>query len=307
MGSTVANSVISLFFIMLVGLYAQRKGIITPEINKGINNILLSISLPMLILSSFMTSFDDGLKDNLYNAFLFSFIAYVIVTIGSILLTIPIKGREKSVIKFSSIFTNTAFMGLPLLNAIFGSEGIIYGAVFNMFFNLYVFTYGVILFKGAKKGNETRKYIIDIIKNPVIISVFIGLVIMILSLKVPANLENSIRLIGSMTTPLSMISIGFIFGRVKIREHLRDWTIYYAIFIKLIIMPLLMIIFFKLVDNTSVVATSIVVLMALPTATMASIFAERFDNQVEYTTIIVVSTTLLSIITIPIMVGLFSR
>lgn len=304
MGTTVVNSVISLFLIMLVGVYTQRKGIITNEINKGINNILINISLPMLILSSFMTSFEEGMLGKVYSAFFYSFMALFIVFIATQIIVIPIKGPKKSVIKFANIFTNTGFVGMPLLDAIYGPEGVIYGAAFSLFFNLFVFTYGLTLYKGLGKGNQIRKQVLDVFKNPVIIAIFLGIIIMFMSIDLPLPLENSAKLIGSMTTPLSMISIGFIFARVRIREYLKDWTIYYSIFTKLILMPLLLIIFFKIIGLTGNVANSIVIQMALPTATLASIFAERFDNQAEYTTIIVVATTLLSMITIPIMVGI---
>lgn len=304
MGTTVVNSVISLFLIMLVGVYTQRKGIITNELNKGINNILINISLPMLILSSFMTSFEEDMMGKVYSAFIYSFIALFIVFIASQIIVIPIKEPKKSVLKFANIFTNTGFVGIPLLDAIYGPEGVIYGAAFSLFFNLFVFTYGLTLFKGLGKDKQIRKQILDVFKNPVIIAIFLGIIIMFNSINLPLPLENSAKLIGSMTTPLSMISIGFIFARVRIREYLKDWTIYYSVFTKLILMPLLIIIFFKIIGITGKVANSIVIQMALPTATLASIFAERFDNQAEYTTIIVVATTLLSMITIPIMVGI---
>lgn len=306
MGGTVVNSVISLFLIMLVGVYAQRKGIINSEINKGINNILVNISLPMLILSSFMTNFEDGMIGQVYSAFFYSFIALFIVFIASQIVAFPIKGPRKSVIKFANIFTNTGFLGMPLLDAIYGPEGVIYGAAFSLFFNLLLFTYGLTLYKGLGKGNQIRKQILDIFKNPVIIAIFLGVIIMFMSIDLPIALENSAKIIGSMTSPLSMISIGCIFARVRFREYLKDWTIYYSIISKLIIMPFLIIVFFNIVDFTGNVANSIVIQMALPTATLGSIFAERFENQAEYTTIIIVATTLVSMITIPIMVGILS-
>ncbi len=306
MESVVITAVTSLFMIMLIGVYTQRRGIISPEVNKGLNIILVNISLPMLIMSSFMTSFDNGLMENIQRAFLFSFIAYLIVIIVTQILAIPIKGSKKNVVKFANIFTNGGFMGIPILYAIYGAEGVIYGAVLSMFFNILVFTYGIILYKGIDKDKDIKKQIVDIIKNPVMIATVLGLVIMFFSIKLPTALVNSIKYVGSMTTPLSMITIGYILGRVKIKEHLKDWTIYYVNFTKLIIMPLLIIMFFKLIGHTSNVANSVIIQMALPTATLASIFSERFEKEVEYSTIIVVTTTLLSMITIPIIVGLFA-
>lgn len=305
MSEIVINSVISLFLIMMVGVYSYKKGIITNEVNRGINNILVNISLPMLILSSFMTSFEENMIDNVKMAFLLSVIALILVFVVSNLLALGIKGSKKNAFIFCNIFTNTGFIGIPLLNAIYGSEGVIYGAAYSMFFNLSVFTYGMMLYKGFDKENNLLKEVFGVFKNPVILAVFAGMAVMFLSIPVPSNIQNSVKLIGSMTTPLSMMSIGFILGQVKLRDYLGDWSLYYGLVTKLIILPLIIIMFFRTIGNTSTVANAIVFQTALPAATLASIFADRFNKERDYTTIFVVSSTLLSMVTIPIIVGVF--
>lgn len=99
-----------------------------------------------------------------------------------------------------------------------------------------------------------------------------------------------------------MIVVGVTLSDVKIKNLLNDWTIYYASIIKLIIMPIILIYFFKLIGATSIVTNTVVLLNAMPTATLASIFAEKYDKELEFTTIIVVITTLLSVITIPLII-----
>ncbi len=307
MREIVTNSVVSLFLIMMVGVFSYRMGIITNEVNRGINNILVKISLPMLILSSFMTTFEDNMMDNVKMAFLYSIVALFLVFVASNILALGIKGNKKNAFIFCNIFTNTGFIGIPILNAIYGSEGVIYGAAYSMFFNLFVFTYGMMLYKGFDKGDKFWKQIFEVFKNPVIVAVFIGIAVMFFSIPVPSNIQNSIKLIGSMTTPLSMMSIGFILGQVKLKDYLGDWTLFYGLIIKLILLPLIIILFFRAIGNTSTVANAIVFQTALPAATLASIFADRFNKEREYTTIFVVTSTLLSMLTIPIIVGIFFK
>lgn len=304
MFSTVINSVISLFLILLIGIYGSKKKIITPSINKGLTDILINLTLPLLIISSFMISFNEDMRANLYKAFLISPITFFILFIISKVLVIPIKGNKKRVLNFSNIFMNTGFIGFPLLNAIFGAEGVVYGSVFNMFFNLFVWSYGVMLFKGYNEQKNLKNEILSVLKHPTIISVFIGLIIMIFSIRLPNVIHSSVKLVGDITGPLSMIVVGVNLTSVNFKEHLKDWTIYYGTLIKLVIMPIIIILIFKIMGEDSMVANSIIVQVAMPTATLASIFAEKYNNELEYSTIMVVITTLLSVVTIPLIVGI---
>ncbi|WFA09150.1 AEC family transporter [Tissierella sp. Yu-01] len=306
MFTTVINSVISLFFILLVGVYGSKKKIITPSINKGLTDILINLTLPLLIISSFMISFNDDMRTNLYKAFILSPITFFVLFILSKVLVIPIKGDKKKVLNFSNIFTNTGFIGFPLLNAIYGAEGVVYGSVFNMFLNLFVWSYGVMLFRGYESRKNLKNEILTVLKHPTIISVIIGLIIMITSIRVPNVIHSSVNLIGDITGPLSMIVVGVNLTNVNFKKHLRDWTIYYGTFVKLIIMPMIIILVFEILGESSIVSDSIIVQVAMPTATLASIFAEKYNKALEYSTIMVVITTLLSVVTIPLIVGMLN-
>lgn len=304
MVSTVFNSVISLFLIMIVGVYGSKKGIITFELNNGLINILLNIALPFMVISSFMFTFDESIKSNVVKAFFYSLITYLILITVSYILVLPIKGDKKTIIHFSNVFTNTGYIGFPVLNAIYGPEGVVYGSIFNMFFVLFLWTYGVFLFKGKNEKGELKKEIIKTLSNPSIIAVEIGVGIMVLELKIPDILFTSIKSVGGITGPLSMIIIGAILSKVKFRDHLKDWTLYYGIATKLIILPAVLYIISILINDRSIVANAVIIIASMPAASMTSIFAESYNKEKDYAAIIVLTTTILSLITIPLLVNI---
>ena len=306
MVSTVINSVISLFLIMLVGIYASKKKIVTPDINKGLTNLLVNITLPALILSSFMTKFDEQMKGNVYQAFYYSLISFVIIFFISYIFVLPIKGPKKDIINFSNIFPNTGFLGFPILNVVYGSEGVVYGAAYSMFFNFFVFSYGMMLFRGFGRDNNLKKELSNVLKHPAIIAVFIGIIIMLFSLEIPEIVYSSLKLVGNITGPLSMIVVGVTLSSVNLKNYFKDWTIYYGTVIKLIIMPLILTYIYKLIDAQSIVTNTIILQTAMPTATLASIFAEQYNKKMDYATIVVVMTTLFSILTIPLIIKVLS-
>ena len=297
--SVIVNGVISLFLIILVGVYAAKKRIITKEINKGLTNILLKITLPCLVVSSFIFDLSDELKDNIIRCFIYSPLVLIISIVISYILLIPIKGEKKIIIQFANVFSKCGFIGFPIVFSIYGNEGVIYASIFNLFFTAFLWTYGVILFNGKMKREDIKKVLL----NPAIVAVFIGLIIMIFGFDIPSVLSSTLDLVGNMTSPLSMIIVGVILGNAKIISYLKDKTIYYSAFLKLIIMPCILILISKLLKDTSLVIKTLIIVTAMPAAAMTSILAESFDKESEYSAVIVFITTLFSVITFPILLN----
>lgn len=297
--SLIIESIISLFLIILVGVYGSKKGIITSKVNRGLIEILLRIILPFMIFSSFAFSFNDSVKSNVTKTFYYSIIAYIIIIFVSLILTRPIKSQKRTIIHFSNVFTNTGYIGFPILNAIYGPEAVIYGSIFNMFFVLFLWTYGIMIFKGNMKRDELKKEIKKALLNPSVVAVYLGIIMMIFDIQLPHVILSSIDSVGGMTGPLSMIIVGAMFSKVKIRDNLKDWTMYYGIFTKLILIPTILCLISIIIDDKSIVANSVIILAAMPSAAMTPIFAENFNILKDYATVIMIATTLLSVITLP--------
>lgn len=303
MTATVTKSIVSLFLIIFVGVYANKKNIITPEINRSLINILLEVILPLMIIGSFMTSYDDNIAGNLRTAFYYSFVTYIVLIFISTILALPIKGDKKRVFYFANIFTNTGFIGIPILSVLYQSEGIIYGSIFNLFLNIFVWTYGVFIFRGSSRNKGLIYDTKEILKKPPILAVVFGILIMLTKIQVPEVIVSSIKSIGNMTGPLSMIVVGGIFTRSEIFKNIRDWTIYYGLLIKLIIIPAIFYGISLVIDDSSTLAKSIIIMVALPTGALTSIFAYKYNLGEEYAAAILLMTTLFSIVTLPLLVG----
>lgn len=295
--TVIINKVISLFLIMIIGVYGNKRKIITPTINKGLTNILLEITLPCLVVSSFIFDMDDELKNNIIKCFIYSPIVFIITILISYIALFPIKSDKKIIMQFANVFSNCGFIGFPIIYSIFEGEGVIYASIFNMFFTIALWTYGIILFN----GNIDKKDFKKVFLNPSIIAVIIGLIIMIFRINIPQVLYSTLDLVGGMTAPLSMIIVGVILGNANICSYLRDFTIYYSSILKLLVLPFVLIIISKIINDNSIVAKTLIILTAMPAAAMTSILAEKFNKEKEYSAVIVFITTLFSLITFPIL------
>lgn len=304
--SAITESVLSLFIIILVGVYGSKKGIITKDLNKGLTNILIKIALPFMIVSSFMFTYDDTIKSNVLKTFYYSLGAYALMAAVSFIMLLPVKRDKKTVLHFANIFVNTGYVGFPVLNSIFGAEGVIYGSIFNLFFVILVWTYGLMLYRGNLEKGYLKKEIISLLFNPSIIALIIGIVFMVFNIKIDGALLQSVKSIANITGPLSIIIIGVILSDVKIKHHLKDWTVYYGIVIKLLFIPTAVFFISLILGDSSKAVYSVIIMTAMPASTMTSIFAEMYDKEKEFAAVIVSATTLISLITVPVLIKLIA-
>lgn len=293
---TVLNKIISLFLIILIGAYGTRKNIINEEVNKGLRKILLEITLPLLVINSFSFEFNEGMGQNVLISFIYSVAFMVVGAIISYIFLFPFKGEKKKILHFANVFSNCGFIGFPIINSIYGAEGVVYTSIFNMVFTIALWTYGVMIFSDKMSKENIKKVLL----NPAIIAVYLGIPMMLFNIELPPFLIDTTKIVGDMTAPISMIIVGSILSKVKIKDVFKEFSAYYGSLIKLIIIPLVLLGIKKVLNDDSIIINTIIVVQAMPAAAMTSIFAADFNKEKEYSAIIVFITTLLSIITIPI-------
>lgn len=292
----VLNKIISLFLIILIGVYGSKKNIINEEINKGLRRILLEVTLPLLVINSFSFEFSNGMGKNVLTAFIYSITFMALGAIISYIFLFPFKGEKKKILHFANVFSNCGFIGFPIINSIYGAEGVVYTSIFNMVFTIALWTYGVMIFSDKMSKENIKKVLV----NPAIIAVYIGIPIMLFNIKLPSFLLDTTKIVGDMTAPISMIIVGSILSKVRIKDVFKEISIYYEALIKLIIIPLILFLIKIIIKDNTTVINTIIVLQAMPAAAMTSIFAADFNKEKEYSAKVVFITTLLSIITIPI-------
>lgn len=296
----VFNQILSLFLIILVGFYGRKRSIIDDTLTNGLSRMLLEITTPLLIISSFNYDGNSSLAKNTIKAFIYGILIFIITPFMVKPLLTKIEKGKRNILQFAIVFSNCGFMGIPITAAVLGEEAVIYASIFNMCFNLFIWTYGVTLFTDAASFKEAKK----LLKNPGIIAVFIGLLLTVFSVKLPIVLYNTISLVGHLTTPISMIIIGSLLASIDFKVVIKDKTIYYGAFIKLIIIPAVLYGISLLISDNSLVMRTYVLIQAMPAGATTSLFAERFNKEKEYSAFVVSFSTLLSIITIPMIIAL---
>ncbi|MGI6622276.1 MAG: AEC family transporter [Clostridiaceae bacterium] len=300
---TIFNQVAILFVILLIGLVAGKYKIIDSTGTKKLSEVLLFVTSPMMVLNSFFIEFS---KERIVN------VLWIIGTgigmfIISIFLSKVIYGKFEEkivpVLRFTAIFSNCGYMGLPLLYAVFGSEGVFYGSFYIVTFHTVLWSYGYMMYGGKE---SKAKIIKRLLINPSIIALYIGLIIFLFSISVPETIMGAVRAVGDMTMPLSMLIIGGIMSSTKLLAVFSDWRVYLSSLIRLIVMPLLYFAITYLLGVPSLPIAVMVTLLAMPAAANTTIFAEMFDKDAVFASKCVTVSTILSIITAPIIISTFA-
>jgi predicted permease len=183
---------------------------------------------------------------------------------------------EKRIMITCTVFANTGFVGFPLMEALYGSYGLLLAAVFNLCYNLFFYTYAVYLF-----SKKPRFALLDMFKSSVSVASIVAIIMFIIPWRMPGFISDTFKLIGDMTVPMSMIVMGSMLASVNIKKLLTDKKAYVVSALRLIVLPALVMGAVLLISNWVTIAPetkSVVVLMcALPCGSMNVIFAENYE------------------------------
>lgn len=299
----ISTQVSVLFILLLIGFVLKKTNIMSDELGKGLSTLIIYATLPALVITSMNYEFS---KDMLSNSLMILFIGFFIYS-GTILLSILFtkifhtQNPQTGVYKFLIIFSNVGFMGYPVVELVFGKIGVFYAAIFNLWFNVLLWTVGVFLVN----SNDNKIRIKSLI-NPGTISVIIGFTLFIFSIKLPQPLYISLNKLGSTTTPMSMLVVGSLLGDAKFKEIFLNTKLIVISLLRLFIIPITILLILSLFDLNEMIIGIPVLICAMPCAANCAIFARRYDSDYRLASQGVFLSTLMSIFTIPLIIYLLS-
>lgn len=292
----VLGQVSTLFLMMAVGYAMGKWKKITVAGTMEMSSLLLYVISPCIIIDSFQTDYNPSLLRTLAVGALVELVFFFLYAMIVKLFFRKEDDDTRISFRFGSMYGNTGFMGLPLIQAIMGDEALIFAVVSLMVFNVVVWSHGYMMMNGSSKGLSLKK----IFLTPGLLAVVVGVPLFLAQITLPGPLHTAVKYIGSMNTPLAMVVIGAQMARADIRSLLRDIKLFEASAIKLVLIPIFTAIVLLPLRHDPLLYTATVILAGAPTAGITSMFAERFGRAPERTAELVSLSTLLSILTLPI-------
>lgn len=229
-----AQQVAVLFLLIFTGAAATKAGILRSEGKQTLSGLLVNVVVPAMILNSYQMEFSMEILRNLLAAFGLSVLAILLGTGVTVLLTARRKDSRASIFRFACIFSNAAYMGFPLISALFGAEGLLYASAYVTVFNLLLWTLGYGLVSGKASARELGR---SLLHTPVLYAMVIGLTIYLLQLPLPSLIVQPLQLLGGMNTPLSMLITGMLIGSGNLRTILADRQIWQLAGVRMLLIP----------------------------------------------------------------------
>lgn len=298
----VFQTMLKLFLLLILGFVLFKCHIFDEYTNKKISALIVNVASPMLIISSIagVEGSNKSIVFLMIGAGILMYIGFIIL--GKIINRIfPFPKKDWPVYECMVVFANTGFMGYPVLLDVFGQEAVFYASLIHMAFNFFVYTYAIMC---LTKGDDSEfKLNFKQLLTPGIILIFAGIFIYLFDIQLPSVLMDTINSVGSLTAPLSMMMIGSSLAVYPIKDSFTDWRSYVFAFVRLMIVPFVTMIMCRLLHIDAYYANITIITNAMPVGSMVLMLATQYNANVKIVTRNIVVSTLLSVITIPIVVA----
>ncbi len=323
----VIYNVAILFLMMVPGIIVKKANLAGEGFGKGLSNLILYIAQPALIFLAYVRPYDKNVLLNSLWVLLFSLVAHFIFAGVAYMSFKKAPDKAKRMLRFATIFSNAAFMGIPLIEAVLGAECVIYASIYNISFNLFLWTLGVyICTEGrdldgdgdhdendrALARSHSQASLKKALLHPVTLAAALGLVFFLTPIDgyVPSLVTESLTMLKNLVAPLSMVVIGIRLADIDLRGTFNNKNLYIFLGLRHVALPLVLVALFRLcmlflpIGETVYMVT--VIMAATPAASSATMFAEKYDCDAAYVSKLVAISTILSIATLPLIIFIAS-
>lgn len=298
------QQIVQLFLMIFMGYLIVKTGLVRDDDSKVLSKIILYLIVPCVIINAFQVDYTTDTVKGLLIAFAASVMTQVIL-----LVVISVAGKllHLNEVEVASVYySNSGNLIVPIVTFILGQEWVLYGCVFMSVQLVFLWTH-------CKKiiSREASYDWKKIILNINMISIFIGVILFFTGIRLPEIIRNTLASVGTMIGPASMIVTGMLFAGMNLKQIFANKRVYFITFLRLIAVPLIALVLIKLSNLASFSADGnkimLIVFLAIitPSASTVTQMCQVYGNDSKYASAINVMTTLLSIITMPVMVMLF--
>ncbi len=297
---------ITLFAIVIVGYVAGKLNYLGGDFDRQLSSVVINITCPALILSSAM---NGELPDRqlILPLLGISIITYTILAGAAFIIPryLTNKRTDEGAIGFALMFGNVGFMGYPVVASIFGHQAVFYAAVLNVVNTFAVFTVGTMLITGKSDVEESR-FQKKVLYSTPMLSAYLTMLIVAMGIdNIPEIISQPLTMIGNITVPAALMIIGSSMSNLSLKTMLGNRSVYATTAMRLAIIPIFIYYLCKVLGFSPIVVNINTVVIAMPVATYGTILCLKYKKDATFMTEVTFITTLVSMITIPLLVLIF--
>lgn len=299
--SIIISQMIQLFLILFLGYFLFKIGLFNKDMNQRLTKLLLNVTLPATILNSVLSQTEHLPENSVLMTFVIAIIMYLALPFISFLLVkiLRLPKDDQGMYIFMSTYGNIGFMGFPVIEAVFGTEAIFYAAIFNILFHISCFSAGIwmIHYGTSQKASMNWRKLI----SPSTVFSVAAVIIYLLDLHFPSVLSDTVHTVGVITTPLAMMLIGSTLATMNMREIFGDRHVYPFAAVRQFILPLLLWPLLSGLITDPYLLGITFVLFIMPVANTSVLFATEYHGNEQLAAKTVFITTIMTVITVPLL------
>lgn len=281
-----------MFLLILFGYLLAKKEILNASGTQQIANMLTIYITPTILIMSFQQEYE---REQLKGLFITMGVGFLLIASRILVNQVALK-KEARIDHYAAVFSNSAFMGIPLVMAVLGYEGVFYMTAYMTATTLSQWTYGIYTLSGDRNLITPRRAFF----NPATTGALIGLLLYVLQIRLPFILSEALYTIGNLNTPLAMILLGSYVASSKLRAVFLSYKAYWVSLLRLVILPVIGLgILWLLPIDDYLILMVLSIASCAPIAVNTALFSQIYGGDYEYGARLVILSTLLSIITMP--------
>lgn len=299
---SLCRRMVMLFFCMACGFCAAKGGVMDTQSNKKLSALVVNVANPMQILASALTGerlLSTGQTLRLAGLIALIYLALIALSFPAVRL-LRVRDAERGLYRFMFIFSNTGFLGYPVVESLLGSGAAFYVTIFVLFFQLFCWSYGASLMRGAARFRFQWK----VLRQPCVAASLAAFAVYLSGWQPPALLHQTVKYVGDITSPVVMLIVGCSLAQMRFKQIFGSWQIYALSALKLAAVPLLAYAVLRHVLTNEFALCVLTVLLCMPIATNTTILSYQYGADETAASSGVFVSTLLSLLTIPLMMKL---
>lgn len=286
---------LSLIVYLVVGIICYRLKIITAANRKQFIRFILSILMPCMVFNSFKSVTIEMIREGSLALLISLAVCLVTSIIGRyIFFNVPMDRRN--IMRYGTLINNAGFAGLPVVDSMFGSSGLILASIFLIPIRIFMWSAGITMLSAEKQS--ALNVLIKLLKNPSIVAVFLGIFRGMLEIKLPEFLDTALISMSNAVSPMAMIAVGSIIATIRIKGLIDKDVLLFTV-IRLGVIPISTLVITKFLGFSSMLIGVSTILTAMPAATTTALLAAQYNSDELFASRLVFVTTVLSIITSP--------
>ncbi len=300
---TIFQQMLMLLLMMVIGYIMEKKYLLGENSAAVMSKIVLNVTLPAQIITSFSIEGADISAAAVGKTLGFSALVYAFyfAVAWAFVRLLRAPREQRGTYEYMVIFGNVGFMGFPLITAVFGADKLVYAVLFNIVFNLLVFSVGIQMIAGGGEGGsfDWRRLI-----NLPLGSSVLALLLFFAHIELPGFVNTALFTLGDATTPLAMLILGATIAAMPLRELFEEKRVYLFVAVKLLAVPVLVWLLLKpWLPAGDIIGSILVVLSGMPVATNATMLSVEYGGDIKLVSQGIFFTTVLSVLTIPVLIA----